>query len=221
MFMGHYSAAFAAKRAAPGLPLPVYFLACQFIDLLWGSLVLLDVEKLRVIPHFTATNGLDLYFMPYTHGLPAALAWSAAASGLFWSCTSPAFPQRTRTAAVLALTVLSHWLLDLVVHIPDLPLWSDGVKVGLGLWNHPLAALLLELVLVWTGMALLAVQTGARRKRYLLLAFVMSVLQLSSLVLEPPQPHQVASHLLVTYLALTAAAYWVSRPRIAAVPQPA
>ncbi len=221
MFMGHYSAALVARRAAPALPLAVYFVACQFIDLLWGCLVLLDVEKLRVVPHFTATNNLDLYFMPYTHGLPAALLWSFAAALAFWLWAPATFPQRGRTALVLAAAVLSHWLLDLVVHLHDLPLWLDRDKVGLGLWNHRTPALLLELLLVWGGILVAARGAGARRTRYLVLGLAMSVVQVLSLVLEPPLPLQVASHLLLTYLLLSAAALWVGQPQRTARPQPA
>jgi hypothetical protein len=213
MFMGHYSAAFAAKRVAPAIPLPVWFVACQIIDLCWGMLVLLDVEKLRVIPHFTATNGLDLYFMPYTHSLPAALVWSLAAALIFVLLSPPAFPRRALVAVVLGAVVASHWVLDWVVHIPDLPLWFGGTKVGLGLWNYRYPALLLELVLLWLGVWLSLPVAAQNRRRYLGLAIAMSVVQLLSLVLQPPHEHEVASHLLATYLLLTGAAWWADKAR--------
>lgn len=213
MFMGHYSAAFAAKRVVPAIPLPVWFVACQIIDLCWGMLVLLDVEKLRVIPHFTATNGLDLYFMPYTHSLPAALAWSLAAALLFLLLSGSAFPRRALAGVVLGAVVASHWALDWVVHIPDLPLWFGGTKVGLGLWNYRYPALLLELVLLWLGVWLSLPVAAQNRRRYLCLAIVMSGVQLLSLPLQPPGEHEVASHLLATYLLLTAAAWWAGRTR--------
>jgi hypothetical protein len=213
MFMGHYSAAFAAKRVVPAIPLPVWFVACQVIDLCWGTLVLLDVEKLRVIPHFTATNGLDLYFMPYTHSLPAALAWSLAAALLFLLFSGSAFPRRALAAVVLGTVVASHWALDWVVHIPDLPLWFGSTKVGLGLWNYRYPAMLLELVLLWLGVWLSLPVAAQNRRRYLGLATVMSGVQLLSLPLQPPGEHEVASHLLATYLLLTAAAWWAGRTR--------
>jgi hypothetical protein len=216
MFMGHYSAAFAAKRVAPAIPLPVWFAACQIIDLCWGMLVLLDVEKLRVIPHFTATNGLDLYFMPYTHSLPAAFAWSLAAALLFVLLSPPAFPRRALVAMAFGAVVASHWVLDWVVHVPDLPLWFGGTKVGLGLWNYRYPALLLELVLLWLGVWLSLPVAAQHRRRYLGLAIVMSVVQLLSTALQPPGEHEVASHLLATYLLLTVAAWWAGKPRAAA-----
>jgi hypothetical protein len=213
MFIGHYSAAFVAKRIAPAISLPVWFVACQTIDLFWGCLVLLGVEKLHVIPHFTASNELDLYFMPYTHSLPAALGWSLATALIFWLLSSPAFPQRARTAIVLGLAVLSHWILDWVVHTPDLPLWFGGAKVGLGLWNYRYPALLLELALLWISVWICLPAAAENRWRYLLLAAVMSVVQVLSLMLQPSTDHAVASRLLISYLLLTAAAYWAAKPR--------
>lgn len=211
MFIGHYSAAFLTKRAAPALPLPVCFLACQLIDLCWGALVLLGVEKLRVIPHFTASNGLDLYFMPFTHSLPAAVLWSVDAAALFLLLAPTAFPQRRRAAFALGLAVGSHWLLDWVVHVPDLPVWPGVAHVGLGLWNYRYPALLLELALLWGALLIALPAVGARRGRYLLLGAVMSVVQPLSLVLQPAQPAQVAAQLMATYLALTIGAYWAER----------
>lgn len=211
MFMGHYSAAFVAKRIAPALPLPVWFLACQVIDIFWGSLVLLGIEKMRVVPNFTASNGLDLYFMPYTHSLSSAVLWSLSAALLFWLC-APNMAQRTRIAIVIGMAVASHWLLDLLVHIPDLPLWFNSFKVGLGWWNYRTFALLLELVLLWGAVWLCLPVAGERRKAYLWLAVAMSALQVYSLMRQPGEANQVALQLLASYLALTGAAWWISRP---------
>lgn len=215
MFIGHYSAAFIAKRIAPAVPLPVYFVACQLIDLFWGGLVLLGVEKLRVIPNFTRSNGLDLYFMPYTHSLSSALLWSVAAALLFWLCT-PALAQRKRAAIAIGLTVAAHWMLDLLVHIPDLPLWFNSMKVGLGWWNYRSFALLLELALLWGSVLLCLGSAGVRRGRYLALAGGMTGLQFVSLYRQPPEDYMVALQLLAAYLALAAVSHWAGKPRPAA-----
>jgi hypothetical protein len=76
VFVGHYGGSFAAQREDRSIPLWVLFLATQFLDVLWAPLVLLGIEKVRIVPGITATNPLDLYFMPYTHSLVGALAWS-------------------------------------------------------------------------------------------------------------------------------------------------
>lgn len=212
MFIGHYSAAFVAKRIAPAVPLPAYFIACQLIDLFWGTLVLLGVEKMRVIPHFTASNGLDLYFMPYTHSLSSAVMWSVGAAVLFWLCM-PNLAQRARTAIVIGFAVASHWMLDLLVHIPDLPLWFDSMKVGLGWWNYRTFALLLELCLMWVSVLVCLQLPDAQRVRYLVLGAGMTGLQFYSLSHQPDEPSMVAMQLLGAYLALTVAAFWVDRPK--------
>jgi hypothetical protein len=79
MFVGHYSVAFAAKGDKNRIPLWVLFVAVQFLDYIWATLVLLGIEKLRVIKGFTAGSMLDSYFHPYSHSLIAAIAWSCVA----------------------------------------------------------------------------------------------------------------------------------------------
>src|SRR3546814_1211023 len=91
---------------------------------------------------------MALYHMPYTHSLLCAALCAARFAALV------GFVTRRRAAAVGAgLVVLSHWLLDLIVHIPDLTLFGAPPKLGLGLWNHPLIEMPLEIAL--TGGALL------------------------------------------------------------------
>jgi hypothetical protein len=80
MFVGHYGPSFAAKAAKKSIPLWVLFLAVQLLDVFWSIFVLLGIEKVRIVPGITATNPLDLYYMPYTHGLDAAVFWSVAAA---------------------------------------------------------------------------------------------------------------------------------------------
>src|SRR5207249_566954 len=84
-------------------------------------------------------NPLDLYYMPYTHSLVGALLWSLGAYVAYRLIRR--FGASHRAALLVAVAVFSHWVLDLVVHRPDLPLYDDTLKVGLGLWNHrPVAA---------------------------------------------------------------------------------
>jgi len=131
MFVGHYGVGFAAKRVEPSIPLWLLFIAVQLLDVLWAPFVLLGIEKVRIVPGFTATNPLDLYYMPFTHGLVAALLWSCA-GGLAYQILA-----RRMAGIVIGVAVFSHWVLDFIVHRPDLPLCDDSAKVGLGLWNAP------------------------------------------------------------------------------------
>src|SRR5215472_7570996 len=121
MFVGHYGVAFGAKPLTPLVPLWMYFIAVQWLDVVWSILVLLGIEKLHIVPGFTEANPYDLYYMPYTHGLPGALALSLA----FGAVVAAAIRQRrARTFLIVAAAAFSHWILDLIVHVPDLPLYD-------------------------------------------------------------------------------------------------
>src|SRR5436309_6155686 len=123
MFVGHYGISFAAKRLDKTIPLWVLFLAVQLLDLGWGVLVPLGVEKVRIVPGITASNPLDLYYMPYTHSLIAAVLWSLAAGAAYRYLARPV----SRHAALfVGLAVFSHWVLDFIVHRPDLPLYENS-----------------------------------------------------------------------------------------------
>ena len=166
MFIGHYGPALAAKPLARQVPLWVLFVAVQWLDVCWSALVLLGVEKLRIVPGFTQGSALDLYYMPYTHGLIGALALS-----LVFGALALLFVRARRAAAiaVVAGAVFSHWLLDLVVHVPDLPLLGpllgDGMKVGLGLWRWLWVSLPLELAVLLAG-ALVYARAVPSRTRF-------------------------------------------------------
>jgi membrane-bound metal-dependent hydrolase YbcI (DUF457 family) len=151
MFVGHYGPSYAIRAVKPAIPLWLLFVAVQLIDVVWSVLVLAGVEKVRIVPGITASNPLDLYYMPFTHSLVAAIVWAMAATA---ACRSrPKF--RTGSAAVwVGVAVFSHWVLDLLVHRLDLPLYDDTMKMGFGLWNFPAIALLLEAALLFGGMAL-------------------------------------------------------------------
>lgn len=148
MLAGHYGIGLLLKRQQPALPLWKLFLAVELVDAFWALFVLLDSEHLRIVPGITRTNPLDLYYMPYTHSLTSTVVWSAAAYTAY-RLVSP--NQKKRPALFIAIAVASHWWADLLVHRPDLPLYGDTNKVGLGLWHYPGPAFLLEAALVGFG----------------------------------------------------------------------
>ena len=154
MFIGHYGPAIAAADRGK-VRLWHGFVAVQFLDILWAPFVLAGIEHVRIVEGFTEANALDLYHMPYTHSLVAALLWSAVAGGLFqlW---------RKGGGVVIGLLVMSHWMLDFVVHKPDLPLWPGGPKVGLGLWDNLPVSLSTEILLVLAGAAFYATRTAPK-----------------------------------------------------------
>lgn len=161
MFIGHYGPALAAKPLARPIPLWLLFVAVQWLDVCWSALILTGIEKVRIVPGFTQGSPLDLYFMPYTHSLIGAAILS-----LVFGLLALLFVKDRRAAAVavVAGAVFSHWLLDFIVHVPDLPLIGDMDKVGLGLWRWLWISLPLELATLLAG-AIVYVRTMPSKTR--------------------------------------------------------
>ena len=212
MLVGHFAAGLAAKAALPRISLWACLLAVQLVDVAWAVLVLAGVERFHLDPSL-ASNPLVLEHMPYTHSLVGALAGGALAA-LAARC---AFAWATpRAAAVLGLAVASHWLLDLVVHRPDLTLWGAEPKLGFGLWNHVGAALLLELGLL-AAATWACIRVGGpletRRGRLAWLVAALAALQVASLGPVPPPPVPVlAASLLGLFVLVAWAGAWVEAP---------
>jgi hypothetical protein len=182
MFVGHYGVSFAAQRMNRHIPLWVLFIAVQLLDIFWAPFILLGIEKVRIVPGITASNPLDLYYMPYTHGLIAAVLWSAAGCGLYQLWRRPA----GGAAMLVGLAIFSHWILDFVVHRPDLPLYDNTAKVGLGLWNRPALAFGLEAALLLGGMSLLL--RGRAGPKAGMLVFGIVMLAIQAVVFFGPPP---------------------------------
>ena len=210
MFVGHYSAAFALKASQPKVPLWAMFLAVQAVDIGWALLVMGGIEKARVVPGFTAAFPVDLYYMPYTHSLLATVIW-AVAIGLLYAAWRRG--DGRAAAFAVAAAVASHWLLDLLVHAPDLPLYGDMHKQGLGLWNYPVPELALEIALVLGSIALYARAVPQHARQAWMLGGALAVVQTGH-TLGPwllNNEYAVSGMALGGYLAFAAAAAWVER----------
>jgi hypothetical protein len=215
MFVGHYGPSFAAKATEKTIPLWLLFLAVQWLDVMWSIFVLVGIEKVRIVPGFTATNPLDLYYMPYTHSLIGAILWSMAVAILYklW------FKNDGTLAPVLVgLAVFSHWLLDLFVHRQDLPLYDNSMKVGMGLWNFPTMAFALEVVFLFSGLYFYLKSTRPLGLvgRYGLLVFAVVMFFIQAYVFFGPPPASdkaAAVTALVAYLIFAAAACFLERQR--------
>jgi hypothetical protein len=215
MFVGHYGPSLAAKAAKNCIPLWILFIAVQLLDVFWSIFVLLGIEKVRIVPGITVTNPLDLYYMPYTHSLGGAMLWSIAAGIAYYVFRKA---DGRLAAAFVGTAVFSHWVLDWLVHRPDLPLYDNSFKVGLGLWNYPVFAFALEIVVLFSGMYLYMKSTKpvARGGRFaiVIFGFVMLVFQAFVFLRPPPTSDKAAAvTLLVFYCAFAGIPYWLERKR--------
>jgi hypothetical protein len=207
MFTGHYSFSFAGKSVDKRIPLWLLFLAVQWIDVMWSIFVLLGIEKVRIVPGITASNALDLYYMPYTHSLLGVLCWSALA---YVVCQMAPGLRGVRTGLILAAAVFSHWILDLIVHRPDLALYDSVGKMGFGLWNYRAAAFALEMAVLFGG-AVMLYRTAVHRGRLIGFVIFLAVLQVFGTFFFPPPPsdHAAAMTALSSYIVLALAAWCV------------
>jgi hypothetical protein len=214
MFLGHFAVAFAAKKAAPAVSLGALFLAGQFADLLWPALVLLGVEEVRIQPGATATTPLDFVSYPYSHSLTGLVGWGILVGGTYTAVT------RSRRAAggILGLLVVSHWVLDVIAHRPDMPLTLTGpARFGLGLWNSIPATLAVELLVFAAGIALYRRATVARDRigsagLWALVVFLGAVYLASVFGPPPPDARTVAWSAMAMWL-LVLWGHWIDGHR--------
>lgn len=156
MFIGHFALGYAAKRWVPGLSLGVLFAAAVFADLLWPILVALGIEQVRIAPGFTRSTPLEFISYPYSHSLLMLCLWGAVFGWLVHARAAPLAP------AVVFGLVISHWVLDVITHVPDMPLYPGGPKFGLGLWNSVMGTIAVEVVMFIAGVWVYARTTTAR-----------------------------------------------------------
>jgi len=214
VFIGHFAVAFAAKRIAPAVSLGTLFLAAQLADLIWPTLVLLGIEIVEIRPGIAPMTPLEFVRYPYSHSLVALTAWSALLGGA-WLLRHRA---AVSSAMVVTAVAMSHWLLDVISHRPDMPLTLSGpTRLGLGLWNSIPATIVVEGLMFVAGVAVYARGTAAsngigRNGLRALVAFLAVVYLASAFGPPPPSPAAVAWTAQAIWL-LVAWAYWVDRNR--------
>jgi LexA-binding, inner membrane-associated putative hydrolase len=217
MFIGHFAVAFAAKRATPRTSLGTTFVAAQLADLLWPIFLLLGWERVRVTSSANPFLILDFTHYPWSHSLLMGVVWGVALGALYFAVT-----RNGRGAVIVGLLVPSHWVLDLFVHVPDLPLYPGGTeRFGLGLWRNPLATIIVEIVVFIAGVAVYARATRARDRigRYgfwALVTFLVLMYAASTVSPPPPSERALAWTTLIGW-PLTLWPWWVDRHRDASV----
>ena len=215
MFVGHFGVAFGAKRVAPAVSLGTLFLAAQFLDLLWPTLLMAGTESVRIAPGITTVTPLDFEYYPISHSLLAVLEWAVLVGGVHFLLR-----RESRAALVVAVLVLSHWVLDLLVHRPDLPLAPGGsTLVGLGAWSSLPLTLLLEVPLFGLGVWIYVRATTAKDRQgswglWGLVVLLLSIYAANLFGGAPPSVTAIAWAGQLQWL-LVLWAYWVDRHRVA------
>lgn len=219
MFLGHYGVAFALKRAEPRLSLGTLFLAVGLVDFAWGVFLLIGWEQARINPGLTPVNSIEFLSYPISHSLLAGVLWAALAGAVTYSWpTRDTSRHHWLKAAIVALAVLSHWFLDLIVHLPDLPLSGDtSHKYGMGLWRSLPLTLLVEGAVFFGGFAVY-VQWRARGNnpgrlwRAWALAGLLVVLYAASILGPPPTNMKMIGVVdIIGTVLLVTMAMWVDR----------
>jgi membrane-bound metal-dependent hydrolase YbcI (DUF457 family) len=213
MFLGHYGVAFACKRLSPRTSLGTFTFAAQFLDELWPILLILGVEHVRIDPGYMAANPLAFTSYPFSHSLATALLW-----GVLIGVVYLLKRRDGRGATLVGAAVVSHWILDVPMHAPDLPLWPGSpIKIGFGLWNSVPATIVIELVCFFAGlwMYLRATRSRDRTGNWALwmLVAVLLAIYISGFVSPPPSSERaVGWTALVLWLFIPWAA-WADRHR--------
>ncbi len=215
MFIGHFGVGFGAKKLDPKPSLGTLFLAAQFVDLLWPILLLMGIEHVKIDPGNTAFTPLNFIYYPFSHSLVAAVIWGALFALIYYS-----IKKNSKTALLLGALVISHWVLDFIVHRPDLPIIPGvDLKVGLGLWNSVVVSVILELAIFLTGVFFYMKVTKAKNKQgsigaWGLIIFLLFIYIMNLFGSVPPDEITIAwvGNMQWIFVLL---AYWVDKNRIA------
>lgn len=228
MFIGHYGIAFALKKYVPKMSLGVLFIAAQLADIVFFILVALGIEHLRIIPGFTEASPFDLYDYPISHSLLGALAWSIVTYLVVRFIPLKALEDKTtkqRTALVLSVAVFSHFVLDVLVHTPDLLLVPGlDIRIGLGLWNSTIATVAAELAILLVGswLYLRSTHSGdglAGRYGMYVFMVVLAIITVVTPFMTFPNVLTVAITTELWYAVFTMAAWWLDNRRYATIDQ--
>ncbi len=218
MFIGHIAVGLVAKRVAPKASLGTLLMAAEFTDLLWPVFLLLGWEQVAIVPGNTAVNPLLFGSYPLSHSLLADVGWAALFAGIYRMVR-----RDSKGAIVLALVVLSHWVLDVISHTPDMPLYPGGDTYwGWGLWNSLPATVVVELAMFAAGLWVYLKTTRAKDKvgfyGFWWLMIVFLVLYFANLLGPPPPSVRVLAVVALFAWLFVGWAYWADAHREARTP---
>jgi hypothetical protein len=195
MFAGHVGAALAFGRADRRINVGAFVAAALLLDLLLWTFVLLGWESVTLPADYARTHQAEFVF-PYSHGLAASLAWSMLAGTVFHFWYPRRAAARLRGAALVGAAVFSHWILDALVHVPEMPVAGAGsMKVGLWLWRDLPVALGVEALFVGAGLYLYlggARLSRARKISLAVLTLLLLAFTVAGMTVAPPPPSAMA-----------------------------
>ena len=213
MFVGHYSAAFAAVALPKAPKLGTLFVAAQLVDVAFFSFLPLGIEHMRIVPGTAVMNPMDLYDMPWTHSLLGAFFWA-----LGFAVALRLIIGNWTVGMIGGAVVVSHWFIDLIVHVPDLTIAGQPPRLGLGLWNYPMIAMPLEIGLLLGSAWVYARATQPTSTRVALPVLLVVLLALQAFNWFGPPPGTVDAGVwamgLLAYAIAAALAWWVASNRI-------
>ena len=213
MVLGHFAVGLASKRAAPNASLGALMAAPLLADLLWPIFLLLGWERVQIVPGGRTFQELAFTSYPWSHSLEMGVVWGVGFGALYWAVT------RYRTGAiVIFFGVVSHWLLDLIVHVPDLPITVGGAtRIGFGMWNSVPATVAVEFLLLLAGCWIYAKTTRARdgvgRWSFWVFVGLIAVLYASTIGSPPPASVTALATLTLTMWLFPLWAWWFDRHR--------
>ena len=208
MFIGHFAVGLAGKKFAPQASLAALWGAALFADILWPILVAVGAEQVRIVPGNTAYTPLNFVSYPWSHSLLMLCLWGALFGAAYRNK-----PNGARSGVVIAVLVVSHWILDWITHIPDMPLWPSGPKFGLGLWESVPMTMAVEIALFAICVFIYARTTRARDLNgsigfWALIALLFGSYIFDSLTNAPPP--SVSAIWISALIATTIILFWVA-----------
>ncbi len=152
--------------------------------------------------------------MPYSHGMLSTIIYSLIIVAIL--ILFPYFREHKKTAWWLGAAIFSHWILDFISHRPDLPLIGNSMKVGLGLWNYPTWAIIVEVGLFLSGAIwyVIAVDGFKKWATWLFWGFVLIAILSSSFrgdAMGPSSVNAIAISALLFYTISTVIIYFVEK----------
>lgn len=214
MLIGHYAPALVIKRASPRAPMWALFLACQIMDVFWAVFIGTGIERAHV-DESRAAMPIVLDYMPYTHSLLGAAVLSFGLAAI----VADRVKRDWRNVFIwVGVAGVSHWVLDLLVHYPDLTLFGRSPYFGFALWRYVWPEFWAEIAMLVAGMAYYVRLTQpngpiGRFAPWVVAAVMIAVFYLVKTMPTPTDVKAGAVSALAIYIPFALLGLWLDRVR--------